>query len=82
MKEKLEQKYTDFKNVLDVMPTNNKFNRQKKLDYIAEEEKTNNQLIENIKKEIDRRLSQFTNLVIDPNIVDLEQKLEQCSIVN
>ena len=82
MKEKLEQKYTDFKNILDVMPTNNKFNRQKKLDYILEEEKTTNQLIENIKKEIDKRLLQFSNLVIDSNIADLEQKLEQCSIVN
>lgn len=82
MKEKLEQKYNDFKNVYDVLPTNNKFNRQKKLDYIEEEEKNTNEFIDNIQKEINKRLSEFDNLHINPNINELEQKLEQCSIIN
>ena len=82
MKEKLEQKYTEFKNVLDVLPTNNKFNRQKKIDYIREEVKNTNTLITNIKTEIDKRLSEFNNLIINPNIEELEKKLEQCNIVN
>ena len=82
MKEKLEQQYADFKNVLDVLPTNNKFNRQKKLDYILEETKKNSELIENIKQEINRRLSVFENLQVNPNIDELEKKLEQCSIIN
>ena len=40
MKKELENHYSELKEVLDVLPTKTKSHKQKKKDYLKEEEKT------------------------------------------
>ena len=82
MRESLQNKYDEFKGVLDVLPTNTKSNTKKKLDYILLEETNSRELLDNVKGEIDRRLAPFDNLKENHNISSLESELEKCNIVN
>jgi len=82
MKETLEKKYEEFKNVLEVLPVNTKNNRKKKLDFILDEEKSSNDLIYSIRNEIGSRLSKFNQLKVNEDINKLELELEKCNIVN
>jgi len=82
MKESLENKYNEFKNVLEVLPVNTKSNQKKKLDYILEEEHNSKELFEQIKTEINSRLTIFNNLKVNPDIGKLESELLKCNIIN
>ena len=82
MIEELEKKYEEFKNIIDILPTNNKDNRKKKMDYIVEEENNSNNLISDVKQEIKERLGKFDSLIENPDIKKLEDELEKCSIIN
>ena len=63
MKDALIEKYDEFKSVLDVMPTNNKDNKQKKFEFIKEEEIFNEKFLKLVTEEIERRKSEVENLV-------------------
>lgn len=82
MKENLENKYSEFKEVLDVLPVNTKSNKKKKLDYILEEENATKELLSKIETEINSRLAIFDTLKENPQIAKLESELEKCNIVN
>ena len=82
MIENLQKKYDEFQNIIDVLPTNNKENRNKKTAYIVEEEIRTNALIKETKEEIDERFNRLEGLTINPKITELEAELEKCNIVN
>ena len=82
MRNNLEKKYEEFKNIIDILPVNTKQNKKKKLDYILEEETKDNNLLDSIKDEINKRLSKFDKLKENPNIKKLEAELEKCNIIN
>ena len=72
MKDALIEKYDEFKNVLDVMPTNNKENKQKKFEFIKEEEIFNEKFLKLVMEEIERRKSVINNLVASDGSIRLE----------
>ena len=82
MRETLASKYEEYKNVLDVLPTNTKSNQKKKLDYLIEEENATDKFIKNIENEIQKRLAVFDTYNENPEIQKLEGELAKCNIVN
>ncbi len=82
MRDELKDHYDEFKNFFDILPVNNKENRQKKSDYLLEEEKTNNENIKLVLDEIKLRLSAFHGLFESEDIKKLSDKLESCNISN
>jgi len=82
MKEDFESKIEEFKKILEILPTNNKENRKKKIDYIASEELSNNNMIEKIRKEMDFRASKLDKIPENPDIKKIEEEIEKCSIAN
>ena len=82
MIEELEKKYDDFKNIVDILPVNNKDNRKKKMDHILEEENNTNSMIDVVKQEIKDRISKFDSLVENPDIKVVEEELSKCNIIN
>ena len=82
MIDELNSKYAEFKEVLDVLPVNTKYNRKRKMDYILEEEKKDNDRFAIVKNEIESRLKSLYNLKINDKIAKLNEELEKCNIVN
>ena len=82
MIEELDNKYLEIKNVIDVLPVNTKYNRKRKIDCIADEEKNDNERLNLVKAEIERRISHFRELSVNPMIEQLEKELEKCNIAN
>ena len=82
MIEELEKKFEEFKNIIDILPTNNKDNRKKKMDYILNEENSSSDIIKNVKDEIELRISKFSLLKENPDIKKVEDELNKCNIVN
>lgn len=82
MIDELNNKYTEFKNVIDILPVNTKYNRKRKIDYIIDEQKNDNDRLSIIKKEIESRINKFNNLTVNSEIKKLEGQLEKCNIVN
>jgi len=82
MKESLQNKYNEFKGVLDVLPVNTKSNQKKKLSYILQEESNTKELFDEVQSEINDRLSVFNNLKMNPNISKLEEEFKKCNIIN
>ena len=82
MIEELNTKYEEFKGVIDILPVNTKYNRKRKVDCITEQIDTDNKLLENIKKEIERRLSGLKSLEPNDKILALEKEIEKCNIAN
>lgn len=82
MIEELNSHYSEFKEVLDVLPNNTKINIKKKLIYIDEEYKSDNDKLELVKKEIEKRLSKFDNLKQNQMIDKIEKEIEKCNIMN
>ena len=78
----LTNKYNEIKGIIDVLPTNNKPNRKRKLEYLEGELKNDDKRLKSIIKEIDARLSQFESLKVNPEINKLESEIEKCNIVN
>ena len=75
MKDALIEKYDEFKSVLDVMPTNNKNNKQKKYEFIKEEEIFNEKFLKLVLEEIERRKSRLEGLVVNEAIAEKEAEL-------
>ncbi len=82
MRDVLEAKYAEFKNIIDILPINTKQNKKKKLDCILEEETASNNMLNSIKEEIKARLDKFNELKENTNINKLEVELEKCNIIN
>ncbi len=82
MIDEINSKYENFKNVLDVLPVNTKFNRKRKREYLEEEIENDNKRLEIVKKEIESRISKFSTYKENPNISKLESDLEKCNILN
>ncbi len=82
MIDELNSKYTEFKNVIDILPVNTKYNRKRKLDCILDEEKNDNERLSIVRQEIENRLSKFNNLKANDKIEELEKQLEKCNIIN
>ena len=82
MRDNLEEYYTEFKKTFEVLPTNNKANRQKKLDYLLDEEKNTNSKIKIVLDEIKFRLSPFDSLCENEDIKKVSDKLATCNVTN
>lgn len=82
MIEELNNKYEEFKNIIDVLPVNNKDNRKKKMDHIIDEEKKSNDMLNAIKEEIKNRLVKLEQLKENPDIKKTALELEKCNIIN
>ena len=82
MKEALQNQYSEYKTLLDVLPVNTKANKKKKSDYLAEEENSTKALLKAIEEEIQDRLSVFDSFKVSPEIAKLEKELEKCNIAN
>lgn len=78
----LTNKYNEFKGVIDILPTNTKYNRKRKVDYIVDEEAKDNERLSLVKKEIEKRISIFNDLKPNDNIEKLKKELEKCNIIN
>mgnify|MGYP006916022975 CR=1 FL=1 len=78
----LNNKYAEFKGVIDILPVNTKYNRKRKIDYITDEEKDDNALLDAVKNEINKRLSDLNALKENEKIQLLRDELEKCNIVN
>ena len=82
MIDELNNKYSDLKNVIDILPTNTKYNRKRKIDYILDEEKKDNERINFVKKEIESRINVFEELKPNDKINKIEKEIEKCNIIN
>ena len=82
MIDELNNKYTEFKDVIDVLPTNTKYNRKRKMDYILEERDNDTNRLEIVKKEIEFRIDKFNALMRNNNIKKVEEELEKCNIMS
>lgn len=82
MIDELTNKYNEFKGVIDILPTNTKYNRKRKTDYIIDEEAKDNERLALVKKEIESRISVFNDLKPNDKIEKLKSELEKCNIVN
>ena len=82
MIEELETKYEEFKNIIDVMPVNNKDNRKKKINHIETEKANTNDILNAIKQEIKDRLAKLSTLSESPDIKKTLLELEKCNIIN
>ena len=82
MIDELNNKYTEFKNVIDILPVNTKYNRKRKIDYIIDEQKHDNDRLSIIKKEIELRINKFNSLTVNSQIKELKDQLEKCNIIN
>ncbi len=82
MIEELNQKYDEFKGVIDILPVNTKYNRKRKVDCITEQSDSDNKLLDEIKKEIERRLIPLKSLTVNNKIAILEKEKEKCNIAN
>lgn len=82
MIDELTIKYDQFKEVIDILPTNTKNNRKRKMGYIVDEEERDNERLESVKKEIEKRISCFNKLKQNKKIEEINAALEKCNIVN
>lgn len=82
MIDELNNKYAEFKGVIDILPVNTKYNRKRKIDYITEEEEQSKKNLELIKKEIEKRLFPLKQLQVNEQISLIESELEKCNIAN
>lgn len=82
MIEELTQKYNDFKNVIEILPINTKYNRKRKIDYIDDEILHNNELLDVVKKEIKLRLAPLEELKVSDEVSKLNREMEKCNIIN
>lgn len=82
MIEKITKQIEDFKNIVEVLPTNNKENRKKKREYINNEKNKSNSLLNDVVKEIFSRTKVLDDLVENPSIGIFEAELKKCNIMN
>ncbi len=82
MIEELNNKYEEFKNIIDVLPVNNKDNRKKKMDHILDEENNSKDMLAAVKQEINDRLAKLDELKENPDIKKTADELEKCNIIN
>lgn len=82
MIDELNEYYNGIKNVMEIMPTNNKSNINKKVAYIDEEIKKDDERIDCVKKEIESRLNKFNMFNVDENISKYEIELKKCNILD
>ena len=82
MIEELNKYYGEIKEVMEILPTNNKHNINKKVVYIEEEIQKDKEKIECVKREIENRLSKFNMFSVNENIEKYETELKKCSIIN
>lgn len=82
MIDELNEYYTGIKNVMEILPTNNKNNINKKIAYIDEEIKKDNERIDCVKREIEDRISKFDMFNVDENIKKYEIELKKCNILD
>ena len=78
----LNNKYNDFKNVIDVLPLSTKYNRKRKMDYILEALKEDDKRLELVDKEIHNRINYLNSLNSNEKVSELTKELEKCNIVN
>ena len=78
MIEDLQKQIEEAKKIIEVLPTNNKDNRQKKNAYLMEEEMKSLALITAITKELQFRSNKFNSLTENKNIATLKMELEKC----
>ena len=82
MIDELNQQYDEFKGVIDILPVNTKYNRKRKIDYITEQADKDNELLEQVKNEIESRLDGLKRLEVNDEITNLEKEIEKCNIIN
>ena len=82
MIDELNEYYNGIKNVMEIMPTNNKSNINKKVAYIDEEIKKDDERIDCVEKEIESRLNKFNMFNVDENISKYEIELKKCNILD
>ncbi len=82
MSEELSSKYEELKGIIDVLPTNTKYNRKRKYDYIIEEEKKDEKRLNDIKKEIEFRIKKLLDLKPNPEFRTLEEEINKCNVIN
>ena len=82
MIEELNNKYNEFKEALDILPVNTKYNRKRKIEYIDDALNEDNELIELVRKQIDKRISFLDKLKVNDDIEKLKKEKEKCNIVN
>ena len=82
MKEKIQNQIDDVRNIVSVLPTNNKENREKKFRYLEEEEMKTLSLLSEIEKELKTRVAKLESLQEDKKIGELEKELKKCSILH
>ena len=82
MIDELNKKYDEFKSAVDILPVNTKYNRKRKVDYINDALVEDNELLDKVKIEIDKRISYLDKLKVNDDIEKLNNELEKCNIVN
>ena len=82
MIDELNQQYDEFKGVIDILPVNTKYNRKRKMDYITEQADKDNELLEQVKNEIESRIDGLKRLEVNEEITNLEKEIEKCNIIN
>lgn len=82
MIDELNKKYDEFKSAVDILPVNTKYNRKRKIDYINDALVEDNELLDKVKIEIDKRISYLDKLKVNDDIEKLNNELEKCNIVN
>ncbi len=82
MIDELNKYYGEVKEVLDVLPTNNKNNVKKKIIYIEEELKKDNDKISLVKNQIESVLHKFDVLKVDDTPEKIKLEIEKCNILN
>ena len=82
MKDQIQNQLDDIRNIVSVLPTNNKENREKKAKYLDEEETKLILLLSEIERELKTRIGKLESLKENAEINELEDELKKCSILH
>lgn len=82
MEQKIQSQLDNIRNIVSVLPTNNKENREKKARFIEEEEMKLLAILSEVEKELKKRIGKLEALTEDTSLSELAEELKKCSILN
>ncbi len=82
MEQKIQSQLDNIRNIVSVLPTNNKENREKKARFIEEEEMKLLAILSEVEKELKKRIGRLEALTEDTSLSELAEELKKCSILN
>jgi hypothetical protein len=80
MKEQLETKFSEINDLIALLPTNNKSAIEKKRNYIDTNKAEIDELLVDVRAELQKRVDKIAAIKVNDQINDLEAQLQSCNI--